>query len=123
MSKLLLLKGYTDLANQLQPYSSKVVSMPDLFRTTRIPGTAGSPRIPSVPFVPQSFSSIVQSSTPPSTPNRPAFEPPEIKSEPRLETVKHDIESVTSSDDSVDIIEWKDQGTKAKSYNSEWQER
>jgi hypothetical protein len=45
ISKLLVLKGYNDLAGQLRQYSSRVVTIPDLFRTSKIP---------------QSFSSIVQ---------------------------------------------------------------
>ena len=37
LSKLLLLKGYTDLAGQLRQYGSRVVTIPDLFRTSKIP--------------------------------------------------------------------------------------
>lgn len=52
LSKLLLLKGYADLAPQLRQYSSRVVSIPDLFRTTKIPASQ-----------PQSFSAVVSSAT------------------------------------------------------------
>ena len=37
LSRLLLLKGYSDLAGQLRQYSSRVVTIPDLFRTSKIP--------------------------------------------------------------------------------------
>ena len=37
LSKLLLLKGYNSLAPQLRQFSQKVVSLPDLFRTEKIP--------------------------------------------------------------------------------------
>ncbi|WVQ76165.1 hypothetical protein IAR50_005820 [Cryptococcus sp. DSM 104548] len=37
LSKLLLLKGYNTLAHQLRAYSSRVVSIPDLFRQEKVP--------------------------------------------------------------------------------------
>lgn len=36
LSKLLLLKGYEDLAAELRQYSSLVISMPDVFRSTKV---------------------------------------------------------------------------------------
>ncbi|WVQ80936.1 hypothetical protein IAT38_003043 [Cryptococcus sp. DSM 104549] len=42
IANILLLKGYTDLAAQLKAYSARVVSIPGLFRTTRLSG-------PSIP--------------------------------------------------------------------------
>ncbi|ORY25091.1 hypothetical protein BCR39DRAFT_545280 [Naematelia encephala] len=52
LSKLLLLKGYHDLAQGLKPYSSVVISIPGLFRTTRLPS------------IPASFASAVGQPTP-----------------------------------------------------------
>ncbi|GMK59906.1 hypothetical protein CspeluHIS016_0901230 [Cutaneotrichosporon spelunceum] len=41
LSKIVILQGYSELAFQLQPYASRCVSIPHLFRTSRIhPGSA-----------------------------------------------------------------------------------
>lgn len=37
LSKLVILQGYSDLAPQLRPYASRCASLPELFRTTRVP--------------------------------------------------------------------------------------
>lgn len=41
LSKIVILQGYSELAFQLQPYASRCVSIPDLFRTSRIPQAPG----------------------------------------------------------------------------------
>ncbi|CAK9785539.1 hypothetical protein CC85DRAFT_284497 [Cutaneotrichosporon oleaginosum] len=44
LSKVVILQGYNELPFQLQPYASRCVSIPDLFRTSRIPSPlAGTP--------------------------------------------------------------------------------
>jgi hypothetical protein len=108
LSKLLLLKGYTDLAQQLRQYSSRVVSIPDLFRTTKMP------------TAPISFSSAVQSSAP-STPtvlittgNDAASPKAQTKNLKKIEEAKMAEEGSTSpslslsadDDDGVDVYEW-----------------
>ncbi|BEI93873.1 uncharacterized protein CcaverHIS019_0603320 [Cutaneotrichosporon cavernicola] len=42
LSKVVILQGYSDLALQLQPYASRCVSIPELFRTRRIGPAPGS---------------------------------------------------------------------------------
>lgn len=37
LSKLVILQGYSDLAPQLRPYASRCVSLPELFRNSRVP--------------------------------------------------------------------------------------
>ena len=83
LSKLLLLKGYSDLAPQLRQYSSRVVSIPSLFRTTRI--NLGT----------QTFSAVAQ---------RPDPTPPT----PKIKTVKlNGKDGGRGSDtESEEIIEW-----------------
>lgn len=39
LSKIVILQGYSELAFQLQPYSSRCVSIPELFRTSRLRDT------------------------------------------------------------------------------------
>jgi len=98
ISKLLLLKGYADLAPQLRQYSSRVVSIPTLFRTTKIPTS------------PVTFSSIVNHSGPP----RPKPKVPEII----------DLPSPTTPSDasSTEIIEWQPTSKPGKKDLEEWTE-
>ncbi|OCF40727.1 hypothetical protein I317_05422 [Kwoniella heveanensis CBS 569] len=102
LSKLLLLKGYKDLAGQLKQYSSRVVSIPDLFRTTKIPP------------IPTTFSSVVKESavqpksSPPTT--APAIKPKSLKEAvgtPQMsgEVIKKKVKS-PSSEDEIETIEW-----------------
>lgn len=42
LSKVVILQGYSELAFQLQPYASRCVSIPELFRTSRIPPAPGA---------------------------------------------------------------------------------
>ncbi|KAK8845589.1 hypothetical protein IAR55_006305 [Kwoniella newhampshirensis] len=80
LSKLLLLKGYADLAPQLKQYSSRVVSIPDLFRTTRVPTT---------------FSSVVASAQ---------AVPAHVGG--KQEAHAMEVDSDTTSDDAIEVIEW-----------------
>ena len=92
LSKLLLLKGYNDLANQLRQYSSRVVSIPDLFRSSKLPH----------PVPTQSFSAVVQSS--PSAVERSApVKAAESKESPESVASGGTLET----DDSVEVIEWE----------------
>ncbi|WVF65947.1 hypothetical protein IAT40_000685 [Kwoniella sp. CBS 6097] len=99
LSKLLLLKGYKDLAGQLKQYSSRVVSIPDLFRTTKIPP------------IPTTFSSIVKDSATQTKPSPPptaaAVKPKSTKedNQPYISTDAGQAKS-SSSEGDVETIEW-----------------
>jgi len=96
LSKLLLLKGYEDLAHQLKVYSSRVVSIPDLFRQTRLVSPAAAV---------QSFSSIVRAAPASPVAKVPAVRDPLVK----VKTTVDAAESVhsNSTEDSVEVIEWE----------------
>ncbi|WWD22538.1 hypothetical protein CI109_107031 [Kwoniella shandongensis] len=89
LSKLLLLKGYSDLAPQLKQYSSRVVSIPDLFRTTRVPTT---------------FSSVAAATPSASTAGQSVPAPKSGKK--ATEALPEDI-SETTSEDAIEVFEWK----------------
>lgn len=82
LSKLLLLKGYTDLAGQLRQYSSRVFSIPDLFRTEKLPTTFASVASHSQTDSKKQVKPIIQQSDP----------------EPELDT--------SEASDEVEVIEW-----------------
>ncbi|WVQ93578.1 hypothetical protein IAU59_000653 [Kwoniella sp. CBS 9459] len=100
LSKLLLLKGYKDLAGQLKQYSSRVVSIPDLFRTTKIPP------------IPTTFSSVVKDnatqakSSPP--PSAPTIKPKSTKEDTNGAQAKPGSAQARPSSEEGDIetIEW-----------------
>ena len=98
LSKLLLLKGYSDLAPQLRQYSSRVVTIPDLFRTSRlvVPTGIGAVPLPSSPSPsqPQSFSAILQQ------PAKPRAVTP-------LLGISVQSNAETSSNGSVEVFEWQ----------------
>jgi hypothetical protein len=88
LSKLLLLKGYTDLAGQLRQYSSRVVTIPDLFRITKVP---------------LSFSSIAaQPATPVSAPKKAD------KATPTATTASTPGDTPLQSPGSVEVFDWKE---------------
>ena len=112
LSKLLLLKGYEDLAYQLKVYSSRVVSIPDLFRQTRLVNP---------PAATQSFSSIVRAI--PASPTTKASTVKESMVKAKPVEIAESIAS-HSDEDSIEVIEWdsaaltkKDRTDKADKVN------
>ncbi|ORX34815.1 hypothetical protein BD324DRAFT_663180 [Kockovaella imperatae] len=88
LSKLLLLKGYSDLAPQLRQHSSRVVSIPSLFRTSRIA------------LSPQTFSTVTQRSES----SVVALNVPKTLV---TDSISEESDSISDSD-SEEILEWSD---------------
>ncbi|TYJ51489.1 hypothetical protein B9479_007936 [Cryptococcus floricola] len=120
LSNLLLLKGYNTLAHQLRAYSSRVVSIPDLFRQEKVPYVHGvAPKekerekdkaekepIQIVEKKVTSFSSIVAASSKPapsSQPTKPTKKAPVATPIPGPPSPSYSSES---EDEELEVYHW-----------------
>ncbi|WOO76924.1 uncharacterized protein LOC62_01G000537 [Vanrija pseudolonga] len=126
MSKLVILKGYSDLAHGLKQYADRAVTVPDLFRTTRLEKVVaahpmnGAPS-PTSPTAPAAVKGLRQRrGVPPPSPLAAAPPPPPPTVTPAVPEVEegassHEEEAQATASDNesepdVQVIEWDSLG-------------
>ncbi|KAL1413237.1 hypothetical protein Q8F55_000990 [Vanrija albida] len=126
LSKLVILKGYTDLAQGLKQYADRAVTVPDLFRTTRLEKVAGAaptngapgpvPTSPTTPVAPKGLRqrrgapapSPLAAAPSPAAASAPA--PPEAEDEAFSQEEAQVASGDNESESDVQVIEWDSLG-------------